>query len=77
MAIISVKVGTNNGRETVLVEDTKTIRNILEDNEVSYETATVYLDGSSLKPGDMDKTLESFGIKEACFLVAATKSVNA
>lgn len=74
---ISVKVGTNDRRSTVLVEDDTTLRVILEDNDINYATATVYLDGASLNPGDLDKTLADFGITETCYLVAVIKSSNA
>lgn len=77
MHMVSIKVGTNDRRSTVLVESNKTLREILEDNEINYATAAVYLDGSTLNPGDMDKTLDDFGIGESCYLVAVIKTTNA
>ena len=71
--MIKVTVGTNTSREDVIVEKTSTIRSVLENQGISYSNAIMHLDGSPLKPGDMDKTFEEIGIAETCFLIAATK----
>lgn len=71
--MIKVTVGTNTSREDVIVEKTTTIRSLLEDQHINYSNAIMHLDGSPLKPGDMDKTFEEIGISENCFLIAATK----
>lgn len=77
MSIVNVKVGTNLNRKTVAVPSNKTIREILEENEINYATSTVFLDGSTLQAGDMDKTLDDFNITTTCFLIAAQKTENA
>jgi hypothetical protein len=75
--IVNVKVGTNLNRTTVMVASDTTIRKILEDNGINYETSTVYLDGINLKAGEMDKTLNDFNIAENCYIIAAQKTENA
>ena len=37
----------------------------------------MHLDGSSLNPGDLDKTFQQFGITEKCFLLNVVKADNA
>lgn len=77
MSIINVKVGTNLNRNTVSVRSDKTVREILEENEINYATSTVFLDGATLQPGDMDKTLDDFHITDKCYIIAAQKTENA
>ena len=77
MSIVNVKVGTNLNRKTVAVNSNKTIRAILEENEINYATSTVFLDGATLQPGDMDKTLDDFHIGDSCYIIAAQKTENA
>ena len=71
--MIKVTVGNNVDRQTTIVEGTTTLRQVLEDADISYERGTIHLDGSSLKPGDLDKTFDDFGIKERCFLLSVVE----
>lgn len=75
--MIKVVVGNNVNRETVIVPPTTTLRTVLEDNSIDYSRGVMHLDGSSLQPGDLDKTFESFGITEKCFLLNVVKADNA
>ena len=77
MTIVSVKIGTNLNRTTVSAPSNKTIRQLLEENDINYVTTTVYLDGNTVEAGMMDKTLEDFGITSNCYIIAAQKSANA
>lgn len=74
---IRVTVGTNTSRKNVIVDNSTTLRRVLEDNEIDYSRANVNLDGASLNPGDMDKTFAELGITESCFLIASIKQDNA
>jgi len=75
--MIRVTVGTNTSRKNVVVDETTTLRRVLEDNDVDYSRANVNLDGASLNPGDMDKSFSDLGITENCFLIASIKQDNA
>lgn len=75
--IVNVKVGTNLNRSQVMVQSNKTIREILEENDINYATSTVFLDGTTLEAGGMDKTLDDYNIKETCYIIAAQKTENA
>lgn len=77
MYLVKVKVGTNLNRTEVTVQSNKTIREILEENEINYATTTIFVDGVTVQLGDMDKTLEELGIRESCFIIAAQKTENA
>lgn len=75
--MIKVIVGNNVERKSDIVEPTKTLRQVLEENEIDYTRGVMHLDGSSLNPGDLDKTFTDFGINEKCFLLNVVKADNA
>ena len=75
--MIKVVVGNNVKRETVIVEKTVTLRSVLENANIDYTRGVMHLDGSTLNPGDLDKTFESFGITEKCYLLNVVKADNA
>lgn len=77
MHLVNVKVGTNLNRTNVSVSSDKTIRQILEENEINYATTTIFVDGVTVQLGDMDKTLDELGIGESCYIIAAQKTENA
>ena len=67
--MIKITVGNNVKRETVIVDENTTLRTVLEDAEIDYTRGAMHLDGSSLNPGDLDKTFADFGIKEVAYLL--------
>lgn len=75
--MIKVTVGNNVRKEAVIVDENTTLRTVLEDNGIDYTSGTMHLDGSSLKPGDLDKTFSDLGIAEKCWLLNVVKADNA
>lgn len=75
--MIKVTVGNNVKRESVIVDENTTLRTVLEDNGIDYTSGTMHLDGSSLKPGEIDKTFAELGISEKCYLLNVVKADNA
>ena len=75
--MIKVTIGNNVKREAVIIDKNTTLRAALEDNGVDYTRGVMHLDGSSLNPGDLDKTFADFGITEKCFLLNVVKADNA
>lgn len=75
--MIKVVVGNNVTRDTVIVDSATTLRTVLEDSNIDYTKGVMHLDGSSLNPGDLDKTFAQFGITEKCFLLNVVKADNA
>lgn len=75
--MIKVTVGTNTRRTSVIVEPNKTLRSVLEDQEIDYSTGTLHLDGSTVTPGQLDKTFAELGITEKCFLISVVKADGA
>ena len=75
--MIKVTIGNNVKRETVMLDKNTTLRAALEGNGVDYSRGVMHLDGSSLQPGDLDKTFADLGIAEKCFLLNVVKADNA
>jgi hypothetical protein len=75
--MIKVTIGNNVKREAVIIDKNTTLRAALEDNGVDYTRGVMHLDGSSLNPGDLDKTFADFGITEKCYLLNVVKADNA
>ena len=75
--MIKVTVGNNVKRNSVIVDEATTLRSVLEANEIDYTRGTMHLDGSTLQPGDLDKSFSDMGIREKCFLLNVVKADNA
>ena len=75
--MIKVTVGNNVKRNSVIVDEATTLRSVLETNEIDYPRGTMHLDGSTLQPGDLDKSFSDMGIREKCFLLNVVKADNA
>ena len=75
--MIKVPVGTNTRRTSVIVEPNRTLRSVLEDQDIDYSTGTLHLDGSTVTPGQLDKTFAELGITEKCFLISVVKADGA
>lgn len=75
--MITVTIGNNVKREKVIVNPNTTLRAVLEQQGIDYSRGNMHLDGSTLNPGDLDKTFASFGITEKCFLLNVVKADNA
>lgn len=75
--MIKVIVGNNVNRTPVIVSPTTTLRAVLEKAGIDYSRGVMHLDGSSLNPGDLDKTFADFNITEKCFLLNVVKADNA
>jgi len=75
--MIKVTMGNNVKRKAEIVDETTTLREALERAEIDYTTGIMNLDGSTLNPGDLDKTFADFGITEKCYLLNVVKADNA
>lgn len=79
MSTITMSIGNNMGRKTIIVPDDKTPKQLLDENNVSYKTAQVMLDGVAMDTKSMNSTLADLGLKpeETYNLVAVQKTSNA
>lgn len=75
--MLKVTVGNNTKRSSVIVNESTTLRTVLEQAEIDYTRGIINLDGASLNPGDLDRTFADFGITEKCYLLQVVKADNA
>ena len=75
--MIKVTCGNNVKRNTIIVPADTTLREVLEEEGIDYSAGTMNLDGSTLMPGDLDRSFADFEIKEKCFLLSVVKADNA
>jgi len=75
--MIKVTIGNNVKRTSEIVDENTTLREVLEDAGIDYAMGMMNLDGSTLSPGDLDKTFADFGITEKCYLLNVVKADNA
>lgn len=75
--MISIKVGTNTQRTTVLVSEDTTPKQVFKDTGVDYSRATVHLDGGTLSTEQMNKSFKDLGCVDDAMLIAVIKTDNA
>lgn len=75
--MIRVTLITNNPRKTVIAEETKTIKQLLDENDVSYGSAATALDGATLSASEMNKTLAELGVTEKAVVSVLAHKDNA
>ena len=75
--MIKVTIGNNVKRTSEVFERDTTLREALESQDIDYTSGVMNLDGSTLNPGDLDKTFADFGITEKCYLLNVVKADNA
>ena len=75
--MIQVTIGNNVKRKPYIIDENTTLRSALENADIDYTRGTMNLDGSSLNPGDLDKSFAALGITEKCYLLNVVKADNA
>ena len=75
--MIKIVVGNTTNRSTVIEDESKTLREILEENGIDYTVGMTQLDGATLRPGDLDKSFADFGVTDHCTLLSVVKADNA
>lgn len=75
--MIKIIVGNTTNRKTVIEDENKTLKEILEENEIDYSRGMTQLDGATLGAGDLNKTFAEFGVVDHCSLLSVVKADNA
>ena len=75
--MIKVTIGTNTNRRNVNVDPNRTIKSVLDEQDINYSTGILQLDGATLQPGEINKTFADFNITESCYLISVVKADNA
>ena len=72
--MINVVMGNNVTRKSDVVDENRTLRSVLEENDINYTSGVTTLDGCPLHAGDLDKTFAEHGIREKCYLLSVVKA---
>ena len=62
MSMLNLTISNSMNRKTVIVNSAKTIRDIMTENGFEIGNAAVTIDGSTLRPGELDASLDTFGL---------------
>lgn len=75
--MIKIIVKSNTTSKSIIADENRTLRSILEETGVDYSVGTTSLDGVSLPAGGIDKTFADYGVTEKCYLMNVAKMDNA
>lgn len=75
--MIKAIIGNNVSRSQSIIDENLTLREALEQAGIDYSIGMTSLDGTTLQPGDLDKSFAQFGITEKCYLLNVVKADNA
>ena len=75
--MIKIIVKSNTTSKSIIADENRTLRSILEEAGVDYSVGTTSLDGVSLPAGGIDKTFADYGVTEKCYLMNVAKVDNA
>lgn len=74
---IKVTCGTTTDRQAVIVSNTLTPKDALNQSGISYGSAQIHLDGSPLSATEVNTSFADLSITSDCMLIAVTKTTNA
>lgn len=72
--MINVIVGTNTNRKRITVDPNRTVKSVLEENNIDYAVGNIHLDGLTVAGEGLNKTFTEHGITESCALIAVVKA---
>lgn len=75
--MIQLKVSTAQGRNTYVIDESKTLRDIVNEYDIITDGATLSLDGVPLTVQEMGMTFTELSVAEACTLSVVVKTGNA
>ena len=74
---INVTVADNFDKKTYPIDDSKVIKNFLDEVQFDYTKGVPYMDGAALMPGDINKSFAEFGCSGRVYLTRIIKTDNA
>ena len=71
--MIKVTIGTNTNRKNITVDPSRTLKDVLKENDIDYSTGGIHLDGLAVGGEGLNKSFAEYGITEDCILMAVVK----
>jgi len=75
--MIKVTLISNNPRQSFMANETNTVKQILDDRDVTYGNAAVSVDGATLNAGEINKSLAELGVEEKVVISVLAHMDNA
>lgn len=75
--MVKVNISTIDERKSVIVDEGMSPKQVLDQENINYQRATLMLDGLVLDAGTANKSLASLGINVECALAVSIKMDNA
>lgn len=75
--MVRITIALPDSRKTEIVESTKSVKEILTDAGANFSRATVILDGCTMTPETMNKSLDDLGVTGDCTIAVCVKMDNA
>jgi sulfur carrier protein ThiS len=77
--MISLTIGTNTERKTVIVEPTAVLADVLAENSVDTASAALHLNGALIPGCDTECSFEELGVEDGsqAMLIAVVKADSA
>ena len=70
MAMVKVTISSNTSRKEVVVDNSKLVKEIFNENNIPLTNCTISLDGAPLSASEMNTSLADLGITTDAYLVA-------
>lgn len=75
--MINLRISTPDGRTTIISERSKTPRDIIQEQDLITDGATISLDGVPLQVAELGRTFEELRCGESATLSVVVKTGNA
>lgn len=75
--MLNITIGTNTSRKKIVVSGDKTLREVLDENEVNTGVGTIHIDGIPVQVSDLGKTLNELGVTDKAYIISIAKADNA
>ena len=75
--MIKIIVKSNTTSKSIIADENRTLRSVLEETGIDYTVGQTSLDGATLPAGGIDKTFADYGVGEKCYLMNVAKMDNA
>ena len=71
--MIKVIIGTNTNRKQITVDPSRTLKEVLEENNIDYSRGGIFLDGLAVGGGELSRSFTEHGVQEDCILTSVVK----
>ena len=75
--MIKVTLISNNPRQSFMANEANTVKQILDERDVTYGNAAVSVDGATLNAGEINKSLAELGVEEKVVISVLAHKDNA